>query len=442
MKFVDLSLGNPTQWLWGFGDPASGILNTSTEQNPGHSFTALGTYSVCLTISGTDCQSVWCGTVLVGAGSDCINYFTFSQIGLSVNFQGHIPNNAGGMFVWDFGDNQTGTGPNVVHNYTWPGTYFVTLTTTTGPANPCTYSSSQIISVGDTTIWSQLYGQVFAGNFPVTQGMVFLFSLDTTGIYTPFVDIAILDLAGVYVFPMVPQGNYLIYAIPLSVGYIPTYYGNTLNWQNATVVQLGSPNNPYNINLIQSNVYTAGPGSIGGQITQGDFSGSLIDKVTMLLKDEFGNTILYSQVDPSGIFDFSQLAYGTYYLYAEMDGCETQPMKIVISETVPDAHMMLTMSGNSILDRDDKQISLDAGVVYPNPVKQDAQITVRLTSASDLVVGLYNMTGQLVYTKTEALNVGETIVLIPASQLTDGIYMLKIYTREGTILTRKLVKTK
>ncbi len=442
LRFVDLSLGNPTQWFWDFGDPASGILNTSTEQNPGHSFTAVGTYSVCLTISGPDCQSVWCGTVLVGAGSDCINYFTFSQIGLSVNFQGHIPNNAGGMFVWDFGDNQTGTGPNVVHNYTWPGTYFVTLTTTTGPANPCTYSSSQIISVGDTTIWSQLYGQVFAGNFPVTQGVVFLFSLDTTGIYTPFVDIAILDLAGVYVFPMVPQGNYLIYAIPLSVGYIPTYYGNTLNWQNATVVQLSSPNNPYNINLIQSNVYAAGPGSIGGQITQGDFSGSLIDKVTMLLKDEFGNTILYSQVDPSGIFDFSQLAYGTYYLYAEMAGCETQPMKIVISETVPDAHMMLTMSGNSILDRDDKQISLDAGVVYPNPVKQDAQITVRLTSASDLVVGLYNMTGQLVYTKTEALNVGETIVLIPASQLTDGIYMLKIYTREGTILTRKLVKTK
>ena len=442
IRFVDLSLGNPTQWFWDFGDPASGILNTSTEQNPGHSFTAVGTYSVCLTISGPDCQSVWCGTVLVGAGSDCINYFTFSQIGFSVNFQGHIPNNAGGMFVWDFGDNQTGTGPNVVHNYTWPGTYFVTLTTTTGPANPCTYSSSQIISVGDTTIWSQLYGQVFTGNFPVSQGMVFLFSLDTTGIYIPFVDISLLDSAGVYVFPMVPQGNYLIYAIPFEIGYIPTYYGNTLNWQNATIVQLGTPNNPYNINLIQSSGVNGGNGTIGGQITQGDFSGSMVDKVTMLLKDSNGNTILYSQVDASGYFDFPQLAYGTYYLYAELAGCETEAIQVIISETNPSAQVMLTLSGNSILGRNDKQISLDAGVIYPNPVKTDAQITVKLNAASELNIELYSMTGQLIYTKKEPVGIGETTVVIPSNQLPDGIYMLKMYTSEGLMLTRKLVKSK
>ncbi len=49
--FTDLSLstsGNITSWLWNFGDPASGSLNTSTLQNPGHVFSGLGTYSVQL----------------------------------------------------------------------------------------------------------------------------------------------------------------------------------------------------------------------------------------------------------------------------------------------------------------------------------------------------------------------------------------------------------
>jgi hypothetical protein len=312
------------------------------------------------------------------------------------------------------------------------------------PATGCTYSSSQVISVGDSTIWGQFYGQVFAGNFPATQGMVFLFSVDTNNIFVPFVDVAVLDSAGVYYFPMVPLGNYVIYAIPFENGYLPTYYGNALNWQNATLVQpgIGTPNLPYNIILIQSNGFTSGNGSIGGQITQGDFSGSLIDKITMLLKDENGNTILYSQVDPSGTFDFPQLAYGTYYLYAEMAGCETEAIQVIISEANPTAMVMLTLSGNSILGIYNKQIALDAGVVFPNPVKTDAQITVKLNTANELNIELYSMTGQLIYTKTESAGIGETTVIIPASQLPDGIYMLKIYTSDGLMLTRKLVKTK
>lgn len=442
IKFVDLSLGSPTQWFWEFGDPASGALNTSTTQNPLHSFTTIGTYNVCLTIGGPNCQSVWCGTVEIGSNTNCVNYFTFSQIGLSVNFQGQILNSAGGVFLWNFGDEQTGTGQNILHNYTWPGTYIVTLTTTTASANPCTYNTSKIISIGDTILWSQLYGQVFANNFPVTQGQVFLFSLDTNGVYVPYVDASGIDSTGVYYFDMVPQGSYVIYAIPFTNGYIPTYYGNTLNWQNASVIQIGTPNNPYNMNLIQSDGFNSGIGKIGGQITQGDFSGSMIDKITMLLKDANGKTILYSQVDASGHFDFPQLAYGIYYLYAELAGCETQTIQVVLSEANPNVEIMLTLSGNSLLGKSDTQVSFEAGSVFPNPVKQDAHIVVKLNDASNLTVELYNMSGQLVYAKTNLLNAGETDILIPLGNLTDGVYLLKIYNSEGLMLIRKLVKFK
>ncbi|WP_129596567.1 GLUG motif-containing protein [Methanohalophilus profundi] len=44
VKFTDLSSKEPTQWLWDFGDG-----NTSTEQNPTHTYANYGSYNVSLT---------------------------------------------------------------------------------------------------------------------------------------------------------------------------------------------------------------------------------------------------------------------------------------------------------------------------------------------------------------------------------------------------------
>ena len=47
VKFADKSLGDITAWLWDFGDGS-----TSTEQNPTHTYTTLGNYTVGLTVTG------------------------------------------------------------------------------------------------------------------------------------------------------------------------------------------------------------------------------------------------------------------------------------------------------------------------------------------------------------------------------------------------------
>lgn len=48
VTFTDSSTGNPTSWLWNFGDGT-----TSTDRNPVHTYTISGTYTVTLTVSNT-----------------------------------------------------------------------------------------------------------------------------------------------------------------------------------------------------------------------------------------------------------------------------------------------------------------------------------------------------------------------------------------------------
>lgn len=60
VTFQDQSLNNPTSWSWNFGDPASGTANTSTLQNPTHSFSGLGNYTVTLTV----CNANGCNTLV------------------------------------------------------------------------------------------------------------------------------------------------------------------------------------------------------------------------------------------------------------------------------------------------------------------------------------------------------------------------------------------
>jgi len=439
VHFVDLSYGNITNWHWDFGDSTY-----SEEQNPTHVYASADHYHVCLVVEDMEngavlCHSTWCREVEIGSPSQCINYFTYQVAGTSVSFHGVLLNSLPATYTWDFGDNQSGIGQNAIHTYSANGIYFVTLTTL--DSHGCEASSSQSIVVGDSLMWNQLYGQVFAGDFPSQGGLVMIFSVDTTNAYVPFFDISLVNPQGVYYFPMVPQGNFVIYAIPFTLDYIPTYYGDVLNWQSASVITLGTPNNPYDIHLLPSDGYIQGAGSISGQIGQGDISTSMVDKVTMLLKDADGKTISYNQVNGEGNFVFPQLNYGTYYLYAELAGCTSQNIKVEISADNPIVDVSMTLSGHSILGVSNTIPAIESVVIYPVPAKDHANITVTLPKNNELTIELFNMAGRMVYHNVTTAMSGETTLTIPLATFASGIYQLSIIMQDGSRINKKLVKT-
>lgn len=449
-QFVDLSQssgGGPiTSWYWNFGDTVSGANNVSSLQNPAHQFLAPGPYNVCLTIQGPDstCYDITCKTIIVGNNTGCQAMFTYypdsTNGGYAIQFINQSTGNYAG-WIWSFGDSTLAFNyQNPVHIYPGPGTYMACLTIT---GNNCTSTYCQNVVITDSVVYHQIYGQVFAGNFPLQLGIALIFSLDSNLNYAPYIDVCNIDSNGVYYFTMVPDGNYLVYAIPLdSNGYLPTYYGDVLNWAQATVIVLGEPYNPYNINLILAGLMAPGPGSIAGQVNMGALKSSMLDKMTMLLMNNAGSTISFNRVSDVGSFIFPTMDYGTYYLHAEMSGITSDYVKVVLTPEKPHADVVMTFSGKNILGINNKNPEMEAGVIYPNPSVDKFNLALNLTEAATVKVEIFNQTGQITSSMIKSLGSGKTLLTLSVSDMVPGFYTLRISSDKGINITRKLLITK
>ncbi|MBE9492065.1 MAG: PKD domain-containing protein [Bacteroidetes bacterium] len=150
--FYDTSLGIHDSWLWEFGDGQS-----STEQNPIHTYNATGVYYVCLTISDSSgaCLDTYCSSILVAGnpGGGCENSFTYTAVdSLTFTFYGEVNTTDSTVFFWDFGDNTTGYGQVITHTFQPMGaaTYQVCLYTTSYDSlgQICEDESCQIVTIG------------------------------------------------------------------------------------------------------------------------------------------------------------------------------------------------------------------------------------------------------------------------------------------------------
>ncbi|HRT16140.1 MAG TPA: PKD domain-containing protein, partial [Methanoregulaceae archaeon] len=125
VKFTDLSSGTPESWSWEFGDGG-----TSTEQNPLHTYTTVGNYTVNLTVQNNCGTNTTSGTIVALCLEPVADFSanrTSGKVPLSVQFTDSSQNNVT-SWSWQFGDGGTSTKQNPVHTYTAPGTYTVNLT--------------------------------------------------------------------------------------------------------------------------------------------------------------------------------------------------------------------------------------------------------------------------------------------------------------------------
>ncbi len=130
VQFIDTSTKNPTSWAWDFEN--DGIID-STEQNPSHSYTTIGSHTVNLTVSNSNGVDSRVKSGLITVYEPPVANFTADPISgnnpLTVTFT-DTSTNISTSWSWDFGDGTTSTSQNPVHRYSIAGTYTVNLTVT------------------------------------------------------------------------------------------------------------------------------------------------------------------------------------------------------------------------------------------------------------------------------------------------------------------------
>lgn len=126
--FTDESTGDPTSWLWNFGDGT-----TSDRQHPEHIYLAAGIYSVSLTATnaGGSNTTVKANYISVTASPlpPSADFSAEPRSGpspLTVRFTDRSIGNAT-SWLWDFGDGNTSTTQSPTHTYHAQGIYSVSL---------------------------------------------------------------------------------------------------------------------------------------------------------------------------------------------------------------------------------------------------------------------------------------------------------------------------
>lgn len=169
-------VGQPVSFTASFTDPGAepnwnvtvqygdGQINSLQVSNPGiinisnHTYTAVGTYQVQVTVDDSTTPVTQTGTVTVYADASTvigvgISYspgspLTGNQVGFTANVSN--PNDLTlTNYTWNFGDGGTANTANATHTYTSAGTYTVTLGVTT--ATPEVFLASATITVGSPT---------------------------------------------------------------------------------------------------------------------------------------------------------------------------------------------------------------------------------------------------------------------------------------------------
>jgi PKD repeat protein len=116
--------------VWDFGDNTAGL-----GVNEQHTYTATGTYTVCVTNRDTlnPCFTPTCTTVNVGSipNTTCsANFVLFPDSTVTGLYYGYNLSTgpATMTYYWDFGDGSSSTAQYPVHNYASSGTYTICLT--------------------------------------------------------------------------------------------------------------------------------------------------------------------------------------------------------------------------------------------------------------------------------------------------------------------------
>ncbi len=143
IQFTDETTGGATKWLWDFGDKT-----TSTVKNPRKKYSDTGYFDVKLIVWNRGCKDSVTYTKYIHIDPpiakfrvryDCKKPYERTFLDASIGAD---------QWFWNFGDGNTSTLKNPVHNYSAPGNYTVELRVVNNKTG-CDFTTTQQVPVVD-----------------------------------------------------------------------------------------------------------------------------------------------------------------------------------------------------------------------------------------------------------------------------------------------------
>jgi len=440
-KFYDTSFGNPIQWNWNLGDGTY-----ANEPFVSHIYQESGIYNVCLEIiTETGCTSTFCTSVFVNDSitNECNAYFeAILQEDVyclyCYNFINFSQGNTQNSF-WDFGDGHTSTEQNPTHIFNQPGLYTVCLTVS---SENCESSYCMNLNVGENEEFL-LTGNAFAGNYPLAEGFAFL--INTQNNFENHRATIINN--GQFTFNAL-GGQYIVLAFPdfntiLNDHYLPTFYGNTIFWQNANVVNLYQNTENININLVYFNWNDYGSGSISGNVLYLEGEADDFNNLTIVLLNMQNEVVKTTFIDENYGFRFENLPFGTYQIYAQKPGYQTYPLTVSVTVSNPNIEGITVEVGNGVIYTDESNQIIDSNfeiIAYPNPVIDVLNFNLENQYNADVSVEVFDAAGRLVVQKTFDKKYDNKTISLNVEHLQKGVYFAKVEVNKQHNYKLKFVK--
>ena len=412
-------------YQWDYGDG-----HTGNGQFVSHLYNEAGIYTVQLTaLDSLGCSSIIAKEVLIIAQGTCHADFEAEMDTLDAIYNVSFIDLSEGDYdqlLWDFGDGSTSSEQFPEHIYEQSGNYQVCLKVfSTNPLLSCSDSICKLIEVKEfiPPETFHLAGQVFAGFFPANSADVFLIKKIGEDYFT--VDTASVNEDGIFYFYSVPQGDYLLRSRPsgeFETNYVSAYYIDAFAWGNAQIIQLDHNIFTADISLIDKKYIMNGSGSIKGEIVynMGFKDGPAQGVEIFLLSDDYlamdGNITI-----SDGTFEFTDVPMGAYWLYTEVVGKETQPIRILLTDNSPNAeHIQVAISEDLVTFGVQDIDHIPALSCWPNPTHEKLFIRLENTRSSDVHIQIFHTTGSLI--KEYNTQVYDNLLDIDVPDLANGMY--------------------
>ncbi|MCD4773476.1 MAG: T9SS type A sorting domain-containing protein [Bacteroidales bacterium] len=357
-------------------------------------------------------------------------------------------------WIWDFGDGHTSSMKDPVHQYEKFGLYTVSMIALSYDiySNMCIDTIRKQLNVGGLNYYN-FGGHPFVDPpFPIDLGTVYLYSIDVD-VISPIDTATFVDSIGYYYFYQVPEGQYVV-KVNLDQesvyynDYSSTYYGNTIDWEDAEVIELNGNYWDYDVNMVPFTQFESGEGKINGNVEFlfEKFNTVLpASNVELLLKDENDNYLMCSHTDDFGEFFFIGIPLGTYEIIAEYTGFEIDPLLVDLTDAQPiidNINITINIADTTSFSIDENFSAYieNVGLVYPNPATNSANCKISVKKSSNFDILLFNNFGQIVYRENKSLMSGDHIIKLNIDNLASGYYNLHIATTDNVRFTQKLIK--